>query len=75
VSCDNLNQISKVVVGEKRQLLKRLPKFMYDEEKDLEVISIPFFYSPKFVALLYLTYSLYLTVVCITSYEIYGLIK
>lgn len=42
-------QISKAVVGEKRQLLKRLPKFMYDEEKDLEVISISTFFHPNFV--------------------------
>ncbi|KAF3341339.1 hypothetical protein FCM35_KLT10183 [Carex littledalei] len=36
LGCVYAPQISKAVVGEKRQLLKKLPKFMYDEEKDLE---------------------------------------
>ncbi|XP_078161373.1 uncharacterized protein LOC144556799 isoform X1 [Carex rostrata] len=36
LGCVYAPQISRAVVGEKRQLLKKLPKFMYDEEKDLE---------------------------------------
>ncbi|XP_078161375.1 uncharacterized protein LOC144556800 isoform X1 [Carex rostrata] len=36
LGCVYAPQISRAVVGEKRQILKKLPKFMYNEGKDLE---------------------------------------